>query len=164
MAEGLIIRPAAASDQDAVWAIIGPIIGAGETYALPRDWSREQALAYWFLPAHAVFVAEVAGEVLGSFYLQANQQGGGAHVANAGFATAAHATGRGIARGMGHLALAEAKARGFRAMQFNFVISTNAAAVHLWTSLGFETLCRLPGAFAHPTLGDVDALLMFRRL
>ncbi|MCB8874652.1 GNAT family N-acetyltransferase [Acidisoma silvae] len=164
MAEGLIIRPAAASDQDAVWAIIGPIIAAGETYALPRDWSREQALAYWFLPVHAVFVAELAGEVLGSFYLQANQQGGGAHVANAGFATAGQATGRGIARAMGHFALAEAKARGFRAMQFNFVISTNAAAVHLWTSLGFETLCRLPGAFAHPAVGHVDALLMFRRL
>lgn len=158
------IRPATSADHQAVWAIIGPVIAAGEAYALPRDWSAEAALAYWFMPAHEVFVAEWEGEVLGTFYLQANQQGGGAHVANAGFATAVRATGRGIARAMGHFALAHAKARGFRAMQFNFVVSSNAAAVHLWTSLGFETLCRLPEAFAHPTLGLVDALVMFRRL
>lgn len=164
MPDGLSIRPATAADQPAIWAIIGPIIAAGETYALPRDWSGEQALAYWFLPAHAVFVAERDGAVLGTFYIQANQMGGGRHVANAGFATAAEATGRGIARAMGHVALAEAKARGFRAMQFNFVVSSNAAAVHLWTSLGFETLCRLPSAFDHPSLGFVDALVMFQRL
>ena len=164
MAEALAIRPAGGTDRQAVSAIIGPIIAAGETYALPRDWSAEQALAFWFMPGHEVFLAEVGGEVLGTFYIQANNQGGGAHVANAGFATAGHATGRGIARSMGRFALAHAKARGFHAMQFNFVISSNAAAVHLWTSLGFETLCRLPGAFAHPALGYVDALLMFRRL
>lgn len=160
----IVIRPATEGDGAAIWAIIGPVIAAGEAYALPRHWSAEEALAYWFLPAHAVFVAEVEGEVLGTFYLQANQMGGGAHVANAGFATAARATGRGIARAMGHFALAEAKARGFRAMQFNFVVSTNAAAVHLWQSLGFETLCRLPGAFDHPRAGFVDALVMVRAL
>jgi ribosomal protein S18 acetylase RimI-like enzyme len=164
MAAGLTIRPAATSDRQAVWAIIGPIIAAGETYALPPDWSADQALAYWFMPAHEVFVAEADGEVLGTFYLQPNQQGGGAHVANAGFATAAQATGRGIARAMGRFALVHAKARGFRAMQFNFVISSNQPAVHLWTSLGFETLCRLPQAFDHPHLGLVDALVMFQTL
>jgi ribosomal protein S18 acetylase RimI-like enzyme len=164
MAAEPFIRPAAASDEAAVWAIIGPIIAAGETYALPRGWSAEEALAYWFEPGHAVFVAEVAGEVLGTFFIRANQPGGGAHVANAAFATAGHASGRGMARAMGRFALAEAKAQGFRAMQFNFVVSTNEAAVHLWGSLGFETLCRLPGAFHHPRLGDVDALVMFRRL
>lgn len=164
MAAGIAIRPATAADGQAIWAIIGPIIAAGEVYALPRDWSAEQALAHWFMPAHAVFVAEVEGAVLGTFYIQANQLGGGAHVANAGFATAGQATGRGIARAMGHFALAEAKARGFRAMQFNFVVSTNAAAVHLWQSLGFETLCRLPEAFDHPRAGFVDALVMVRRL
>jgi ribosomal protein S18 acetylase RimI-like enzyme len=161
---GLTIRPAEAEDADGIWAVIGPIIAAGEAYALPRQWSREQALAYWLAPPHVVFVAEAGGEILGSFYIQPNQQGGGAHVANAGFATAPAARGRGIARAMGELALREAKARGFRAMQFNFVVSSNGPAVHLWASLGFETLCRLPEAFAHPTLGHVDALVMFRRL
>jgi len=78
--------------------------------------------------------------------------------------TAAWASGRGIARRMCAHSIEHARSRGFRAMQFNFVVSTNAAAVHLWQSLGFETLCRLPGAFDHPRAGFVDALVMFRAL
>lgn len=164
MVADLTIRPAEQNDAEAILGIILPIIAAGEAYALPRDWSAEQALAYWFLSAHEVFVAEADGEVLGTFYLQPNQQGGGAHVANAGFATAAQAAGRGIARAMGRFALAYAHTQGYRAMQFNFVVSSNEAAVHLWTSLGFKTLCRLPQAFDHPRLGFVDALVMFQAL
>lgn len=157
-------RPATAADHAAIWSIIGPIIAAGEAYALPRDWSEDQALAHWFTPEHEVFVAELEGAVAGTCYLQANKLGGGDHIANAGFATAAWAGGRGVARAMGQAILERARARGFRGMQFNFVVSTNAAAVHLWTSLGFETLCRLPRAFDHPQHGYVDALVMFRRL
>jgi ribosomal protein S18 acetylase RimI-like enzyme len=161
----MLIRPAVGdADRDAVWSIIGPVIAEGETYALPRDWSRAEALAYWFAPGNAVFLAEVAGAVLGACYLKPNRFGGGGHIANAAFATAAAARGRGVARAMGEHILAQARAGGFRAMQFNFVVSSNAPAVHLWTSLGFETLCRVPEAFAHPTLGFVDALVMYRRL
>ena len=158
------IRAATAADRAAIWSIIGPVIAAGEAYALPRDWPEDAALGYWFALEHEVFVAEVEGAILGTCYLQPNKLGGGDHVANAGFATSTSATGRGIARAMGLFILDHARARGFRAMQFNFVISTNTAAVRLWTSLGFETLCRLPEAFAHPEEGFVDALVMFRRL
>jgi ribosomal protein S18 acetylase RimI-like enzyme len=57
-----------------------------------------------------------------------------------------------------------AKTRGFRAMQFNFVVSSNERAVRLWQSMGFEIVGRLPGAFVHPALGTVDALVMYRHL
>ena len=160
----MLIRPAVESDLNEVWSIIAPIIAEGEAYAFPRDWSRAEALAYWFAPGNEVFMAEADGSVLGAWYLKPNKLGGGAHVANAGYATAVAARGRGVARAMGEHSLAHARARGFRAMQFNFVISSNLPAVRLWTSLGFETLCRVPEAFAHPTLGFVDALVMFRRL
>jgi len=160
----MLVRAAAEGDREAVWSIIGPVIAEGETYALPRDWSRAEALAYWFAPDNEVFVVEEAGAALGACYLKPNRLGGGAHIANAGFATAGWARGRGVARAMGEHVLAHARARGFRAMQFNFVISSNVSAVRLWTSLGFETLGRVPEAFAHPTLGLVDALVMFRRL
>jgi ribosomal protein S18 acetylase RimI-like enzyme len=96
--------------------------------------------------------------------LRANQQGGGAHVANCGYITSAEARGRGVARAMCLRSLELASARGFRAMQFNFVVSTNERAVRLWQSLGFVIVGTLPGAFAHPTLGDVDAFVMYRRL
>ena len=162
--DGMCIRSATRRDDDAIWQIVEPVLRAGETYTLPAEMSREDALAYWFSPRHYVFVAEKDGLVLGTYYLRANQKGGGAHVANCGYMTAQHATGRGVARAMCVHSLDVARQRGFRAMQFNFVVSTNERAVRLWASLGFETVGRLSGAFLHPELGYVDALVMYRAL
>ena len=160
----MIIRPASKDDAAAIWAILEPVIRAGETYALARDMREADALAYWLGADKEAFVAEAEGVVLGTYYLRANQAGGGAHVCNAGYMTSAAATGRGVARAMGLHSIDHAKARGFRAMQFNFVVSTNVRAVGLWQSLGFEVVGRLPGAFDHPVEGFVDALVMFRGL
>jgi ribosomal protein S18 acetylase RimI-like enzyme len=162
------IRPAEPYDDDAIWGIIRPTIRAGETYALPRDMSRADALSYWKSPGHEVFVAEHGDEgvsvVLGTYYMRANQQGGGSHVANCGYMTAPEASGRGVARTMCAHSLAHARMRGFRAMQFNFVVSSNERAVALWRSFGFEIVGRLEAAFAHPRLGLVDAVVMYRML
>lgn len=158
------IRPVALTDAEPIWSILEPIVRTGETFALPRDMSRDEALAWWHGPGHEVFVAEDAASVLGTYFLQPNQKGPGSHVANCGYATAPWATGRGVARAMCAHSLEHARARGYRAMQFNIVVGTNAPAVHLWTSMGFQTLCRIPGAFRHPTLGFVDTLVMFRAL
>jgi ribosomal protein S18 acetylase RimI-like enzyme len=159
------IRPASLpGDADSVWAILEPTIHAGETYTLPRDMPREEALSYWFAPTHEVFVAQDDAPILGTYFLQPNQYGGGAHVANCGYVTAPWSTGRGIARAMCAHSLDRARERGFRAMQFNFVVSTNERAVALWQTFGFEIVGRLPGAFHHPTVGFVDALVMYRSL
>ena len=160
----MIVRVATPEDADAIWAILEPIIREGETLTLPRDMGREAALGYWCAPAHEVAVAERDGVVLGVSYLRANQQGPGAHVANAGYATSPAARGQGVARALLVHSLERAKARGFRAMQFNIVISTNARAVKTWAAHGFEIVGRLPGAFEHPRLGFVDALVMYRAL
>lgn len=161
----MLIRPATSSAHaDFVWAILEPTIRAGETYTLPREMSRERALDYWFAPPHEVFVAEDNAHILGTYFLQANQQGGGSHVANCGYVTAPWATGRGVARAMCAHSLGRARERGFQAMQFNFVVSTNERAVALWQSFGFEIVGRLPSAFHHPTAGYVDALVMYRSL
>jgi ribosomal protein S18 acetylase RimI-like enzyme len=111
-----------------------------------------------------VHVAEAGGAIAGTYYLRANNQGGGAHVANCGYIVAPYATGRGIARAMCVRSLERAGALGFRAMQFNFVISSNECAVRLWQSCGFHIVGRLPDAFEHPRLGLVDALVMYRKL
>ncbi|HTU12744.1 MAG TPA: GNAT family N-acetyltransferase [Allosphingosinicella sp.] len=158
------IRPATADDHDAIWAIIAPIARAGETWALPRDLSREAALAYWFAPDRAPFVLEEEGRILGTYFLRANHPGGGAHVANAGYMVAADAGGRGVGAALCLDSLERARAQGYAAMQFNFVVGTNDRAVRLWHRLGFATVGRLPGAFRHPTLGDVDVLVMYQRL
>jgi ribosomal protein S18 acetylase RimI-like enzyme len=140
-----------------------PVIRAGETYALDRDMDEAAARAYWLGPDRQSFVAE-DGALLGTYYLRANQAGGGAHVANCGYMVGQNAQGRGIARAMAQHSFATARAAGFAAIQFNFVISTNHPAVHLWQALGFAIAGRLPAAFDHPTLGRVDALVMFKPL
>jgi ribosomal protein S18 acetylase RimI-like enzyme len=159
-----VIRAATRADDDALWAILEPVLRAGETYPQPRDISREDALAYWWQPGNAVFVAEEDGRILGTYTLRANRAGGGAHVANCGYMIAADASGRGLGRTLCLHSLDEARRRGFRAMQFNMVVSTNARAVHLWQACGFEIAGRLPGAFEHPTQGFVDALVMYQKL
>ena len=126
--------------------------------------TRADALAYWLAPAHEVFVAEDESGLVGTYYLRANQQGGGAHVANCGYMTAPWAAGRGVARAMCAHSLDRARAHSFLAMQYNLVVSTNERAVRLWESFGFGRAGRLPGAFLHPGLGLVDAFVMYRSL
>jgi L-amino acid N-acyltransferase YncA len=159
------IRPATPADDDAIWAILEPICASGDVFCVPRNGGRDAAFDYWFSgTGRQVFVAETGSGILGTSYLRPNQAGGGAHVANAGYATAPAAQGTGIARALLAHSLETARAAGFRAMQFNFVVATNTRAIATWEAAGFAIVGRLPGAFAHPTAGYVDALVMHRTL
>ena len=160
----LNIRPAAESDQDAVWNIFHAVVAAGDTYTIDPAMSRDDAFAYWFRADTRTYVAELDGQVAGTYTLRPNRVAGGAHVSNASFMVDPAAHGRGVGRGMGEHCLAEARRLGYRSMQFNFVVSTNRSAVHLWQKLGFEIVGTLPSAFRHPTQGLVDAYVMFRHL
>lgn len=158
------IREAAAADKDAIWAILEPVVRAGDTYTIDPDISRDAALRYWFGPERRVYVCEDGGKILGTYYIVRNQKGGGSHVCNCGYVTAPAARGRGVARAMLAHSLDTAPRLGFRAMQYNFVVSTNIRAVETWQRAGFEVVGRLPGAFLHPAQGYVDALVMYRVL
>ena len=125
----MLIRLAEREDADAIWSIIGPTIAAGKTYALERDMTKEQALQYWMGSDRETFVAEDDGVVVGTYFIRTNQAGGGKHVCNCGYMTGAAARGRGVARRMCEHSLDYARARGFQAMQFNFVVSSNERAV-----------------------------------
>ena len=160
----MLIRPATPSDQAAIWAVLEPILGAGETFALPRDMTADAALAFWHAPGNEAFIAEDGGAVVGTYFLHPNQLGGGSHVANCGYATAVAERGRGVARAMCTHSLAHARVRGYRAIQFNMVVSTNERAVRLWQAMGFAIVGRLPEAFRHPSHGYVDAFVMFQTL
>jgi ribosomal protein S18 acetylase RimI-like enzyme len=126
--------------------------------------SKDDGLTYWTGPDRQAFVADQDGQIVGTYFLRANQLGGGAHVANCGYMTAGHATGRGVARSMCEHSLQYAREHCFRALQFNFVISTNQRAIRLWQDLGFEIVGRLPLAFLHPHGDYADALVMFQTL
>ena len=160
----LNIRPATNGDRDAIWKIFHAVVAVGDTYVFDPSTTREEALAYWFRPDTRTYVAEQDREIVGSYILKPNQPGLGAHVANAGFMVIPSARGQGVGRAMGEHCLNEARRLGFRAMQFNFVVSTNESAVRLWQQLGFKIVGTLPGAFRHPEKGYVDVYVMFRSL
>ena len=160
----LTIREATDGDQDAIWEIFRATIAPGDAFVYDPNTPREEAMAYWFANGTRTYVAEENGKVVGSYILRANRPGLGNHVANAGFMVDPAARGSGIGRTMGEHALSEARGLGYRAMQFNFVISTNESAVHLWQQLGFRIVGTLPGAFRHAEKGFVDAYVMFRLL
>ena len=160
----LNIRDSTDSDRDAIWEIFREVIVAGDTYPLDQNISREDALAYWFQRDAHVWVAENKGQIVGSYTVHRNQSGGGGHVANAAFIVAESGRGQGIGRAMGEHCLKEARRLGFRAMQFNFVVSTNQSAVKLWQDLGMKIVGTLPSAFRHPTRGNVDVYVMYQTL
>jgi L-amino acid N-acyltransferase YncA len=157
------IRPATAADHDAVWRIFHEVIASGDTYVFDPAMPREDALAYWFHDGTRTYVAEVDERVVGTYILKANQAGLGSHVANASFMVSSTARGLGAGQLMEHC-LDEARAAGFRAMQFNIVISTNEVAIRLWKKLGFEIVGTVPDAYRHSRFGLVDAHVMYRRL
>jgi len=160
----LEIRSATNDDRDAIWNIFHAIVAAGDTYAFDPKISCGEALAYWFRADTHTYVAEEDGRVVGTYILKANQPGHGSHVANAAFMVSPTSRGLGAGRNMGEHCLSEARRLGFRAMQFNFVVSTNEGAIRLWKHLGFKTVGTLPGAFRHPQKGYVDVYVMFRSL
>ena len=158
------IREATAADQDAIWDIFREVVAAGDTYAFDPGMSRHDALGYWFQADTQTYVAKSRGRIFGTYILRPNQSGGGSHVANAAFMVAPDARGQGIGRAMAEHCLSEARLLGFRAMQFNFVVSTNDSAVRLWQKLGFKIVGTLPSAFHHPEKGYVDVYVMYRSL
>src|SRR6202048_195662 len=170
----LNIRPATAAERDAICKIFHEVIAPGDTYVFAPETSREDALAYWFQTGNHSYVAEQDRSafaalrrdkhVVGTYILKANRPDFGSHVANASFMVAAAARGQGVGRAMGEHCLSEARRIGFRAMPFNFVVSTHESAVRFWKHLGFETVGTLPGAFRHPKKGYVDVYVMFRSL
>lgn len=158
------IRPATHDDADAIWDLLEPVFRSGETYAVDPKISRDPALDYWMAAPRACYVAEIAGKVVGTYYLKTNQPGGGDHVCNCGYVVDPAARGQGVAQAMCLHSQDAARAFGYRAMQFNFVLASNAGAVRLWQKLGFRIVGTIPQAFRHPTAGMVDAHVMHKLL
>ena len=160
----MTIREATKEDWDAIWPVFHEVVAAGETYAYETDTSKQQAETIWLDTPRKTYVFEENNEILGTYYLKTNQPGPGDHVCNCGYMIASKARGKRIATSLCEHSQKMALELGYKAMQFNFVVSSNEVAVRLWGKLGFETVGRLPGAFRHPSLGFVDVLVMFKWL
>jgi ribosomal protein S18 acetylase RimI-like enzyme len=158
------IRNAGDSDKPAVWAIIKAVIAGGDTYVFDPETPEDGMIAYWFSPEKHVYVAEEGGEVLGTYWIKANQPGLGSHVGNGAYMVSPRATGKGIGRAMAEHSIEEARRLGFHSIQFNFVVKSNDVAVKLWKSVGFEIIGEIPDAFDHKENGLTNAYIMYRKL
>ena len=158
------IREATTDDFKQIWPIFSEIVSKGTTYSYPRTTSQDEALELWMQMPRKTFVAEQNGKVLATYYIKTNQYGGGSHVCNCGYMVSSEARGKGLATAMCEHSQKTALDLGYKAMQFNFVVSSNTAAIKLWEKLGFEIVGKLPKAFNHPQLGYVDALVMYKWL
>ena len=160
----LEIKLARKDDYDAIWPIIHEILRAGDTYPFAPETSREEAFQIWMQKPKATYIALLDDELVGTYYIKANQPGLGSHVCNCGYMVRADARSKGIGRAMCQHSLQEAPKLSFKAMQYNLVVSTNIGAVKLWQDLGFEIIGTLPKAFRHREKGFVDALIMYQWL
>ncbi len=163
-ASDVVFQQASAEDFPRIWPFFREVVKTEDTYALPARIPQEAARAYWMPQPGETWLAMLGEEVAGSYYLRPNHAGSGNHVANAGFMVAPEHRRQGIARKMGEHALRTARERGFEAMQFNAVVSSNLPAVSLWKSLGFSVIGTVPGGFRHPEFGRVDLSIMYRKL
>jgi L-amino acid N-acyltransferase YncA len=159
------VRDATPGDWPAIWPFLRQIVRAGDTFAYEPDIDEATARALWMVdPPARTTVAEGDGAILGTANMYANRPGPGSHVASASFMVDPARSGKGVGRALCEDALAWARDQGFRAMQFNAVVETNAAAIALYESLGFETIGTVPEAFRHPTEGYVGLCVMYRAL
>jgi L-amino acid N-acyltransferase YncA len=158
------IRKAGVADQEAIWSIIKQVIATGDTYSFAPDSSKEKMLSYWLGKDKHTYVAVDNNTIAGTFIIKDNQPDLGSHIANASYMVSPQSSGQGIGKLMGEFSLAEAKKLGYRAMQFNLVVKSNATAVRLWQKLGFEIIGEIPEAFNHAKNGYINAYIMFREL
>ncbi len=158
------IREATEADFEEIWPIFHEIVSAGDTYAYPRDVSKSEGKRLWMELPQKTYVVESEYGISGTYYIKANQAGPGSHICNCGYMVPFSFRGRGIATAMCEHSQKMALELGYKAMQFNFVASTNEGAVSLWQKLGYEIVGRLPQAFKHPSKGYVDALVMYKWL
>ncbi|MEW7973272.1 MAG: GNAT family N-acetyltransferase [Candidatus Thiodiazotropha endolucinida] len=159
------IRKYKEADWSQVWPIIEKVFRAGETYPYSPEITEHEAQKLWVVMPQEIYVATAEdGEILGTYYIKPNQPGLGSHVCNCGYIVSANARGKGVASRMCEHSQQVAVDVGFRAMQFNLVVSTNEGAIRLWKKLGFQVIGTLPKAFKSKSAGYVDALVMYKEI
>lgn len=158
------IKEATEEDFPAIWEIFRLIIKPGDTVSFSPDTTYDEAKEIWMGHGHYTYKAMLDGAIVGTYNFKANFPCLGSHVANGSYMVHPDFQGKKIGFQMVTHSLEEAKRKGFIAMQFNLVVSTNIPAVKLYQKLGFKIVGQLPKAFKHLQLGYVDAYVMHRFL
>lgn len=158
------IKKATATDWKFIWLIVQEVFVAGNTFPNDPKTTEREAYRFWLELPTATYIALTNSKIVGTYCLKPNQLELGSHVCNAGYMVSSQARSQGVGRVMCAHSLKEAVRLGFKAMQFNLVVSTNTKAFNLWQDMGFEVIGRLPKAFNHKDKGFVDAYIMYQWL
>ena len=161
----LEITTASEADFDLIWPIFQEIVAGGDTYVYSPQITKDEAKKVWFAHNFYTYIAKLNGEVAGAYVIRPNHRDLGSHIANAAYVVDKKFRGRGFGRVLGKHSFEQAKKHGYKAMQFNYVISTNKVAVNLWQSLGFNIIGTVPQAHSHQGLNKlVDIHIMHKSL
>lgn len=158
------IRKALDTDLDQVWEIFSQVIATGDTYVFSPDTPKDDLTKHWFANYMHTFVVEENGNILGTYIIKPNHIDLGDHIANCSYMVSPAAQGKGVGKKMCEHSIQFAKEEGFKAIQFNIVVSTNEAAVRLWEKYGFRIIGTTPNGFRHKRLGFVDTHIMYKAL
>ena len=160
----MLINPMSESDFKLFWPTFKNIVVAEETYAFDPNLSYIEAKQLWLESPLRSYAAKQSDTVLGSYYIKKNAAGPGDHICNCGYMVSANARGKGVARALCLHSQALAQQLGFKAMQFNSVVSSNTIAIALWQKLGFQIIGTVPNGYRHKQLGLVDSFIMYKAL
>ena len=159
------IRNYQENDWPQVWTIIEKVFRSGETYAYSPEITEDEAHKVWVdTPKETYVSVNDNNEILGTYYIKPNQPALGSHVCNCGYIVSEKARGKGVASSMCEHSQKIAVKLGFKAMQYNLVVSTNEGAIRLWKKLEFKVIGNLPKAFNSKSAGYTDALIMYKEL
>jgi ribosomal protein S18 acetylase RimI-like enzyme len=142
-------------------AIWNSVVAEGTSFPGDEILSDEQAWEM-FQAQTASVCAMDNGEVVGVYILHPNNFGRCGHIANASYAVKAGLRGRGIGRALVLDCIEKAKTHGFKALQFNAVVTTNTAAIALYIKLGFRVIGTVPGGYRYNDGGYRDTLIMIK--
>jgi ribosomal protein S18 acetylase RimI-like enzyme len=158
------IREATQQDYDSIWEIFSNVIKSGDTYVFHPNTKKDDLSKLWFAPTMKTYIAEDQGKIIGTYIIKPNQIDLGSHIANCGYMVHPDARGKGVGSALCEHSLEIAKSLGYKAMQFNIVVSTNKIAVKLWEKHGFKIIGTIPQGYNHIDLGYVDAYIMYRKV
>jgi len=159
------IVTASEADFDSIWPMFHEVVQGGDTYVYAPNITKEDAKKVWFAPNFYTYVLKEKGIVAGAYVIRPNHRDLGSHISNAAYVVDKKYRGRGYGKAMGMHSFIEAVKHGYKAMQFNYVISTNEVAIELWKNIGFQVIGIVPEAHQHQKLNRlVDIYIMHKQL
>lgn len=143
----MIIRAYMEAELSSMTALWNQIVAQGDSFPQEQPLTLEEARAFFQQQSFTAVAVDEAGCVHGLYILHPNNAGRCSHTANASYAVRSESRGSGVGEQLVRHSLKMCRALSFRGLQFNAVVCTNKAAIHLYEKLGFQRIGVTPGGY-----------------